>query len=158
MLTPTIVDGNLLDQDVDVIVNAWNQNIFPWWLLIPQGVSRAIKKRAGYRPFNQLWRNGYMKLGSSFVTDSGKEPKFKYIIHVAGINLLWRATEYSIRECIRTSIAELNKTSALSIAYPLIGAGTGSFNQQKSLDVMLDEFAKLQCDKKIVIVRFNANR
>ncbi|MEY3172458.1 MAG: O-acetyl-ADP-ribose deacetylase, partial [Planctomycetota bacterium] len=43
----TIVDGDLLDQDVEVIVNAWNRNIIPWWLLIPQGVSGAIKKRGG---------------------------------------------------------------------------------------------------------------
>ena len=35
----TIVDGNLLDQEVDTIVNAWNRNIIPWWLLLPQGVS-----------------------------------------------------------------------------------------------------------------------
>jgi Zn finger protein HypA/HybF involved in hydrogenase expression len=25
-----VVEGNLLDQDVDVIVNAWNRNIIPW--------------------------------------------------------------------------------------------------------------------------------
>jgi hypothetical protein len=40
-----LVDGDLLDQDVEVIVNAWNRNLIPWWLLIPQGVSRAIKRR-----------------------------------------------------------------------------------------------------------------
>jgi O-acetyl-ADP-ribose deacetylase (regulator of RNase III) len=39
-----IVEGDLLDQDVDVIVNAWNRNIIPWWLLLPQGVSGAIKR------------------------------------------------------------------------------------------------------------------
>src|SRR5262245_57156966 len=38
----TIVDGDLLDQDVEVIVNAWNRNVIPWWLLVPQGVSGAI--------------------------------------------------------------------------------------------------------------------
>lgn len=43
-----MVIGDLLDQDVDVIVNAWNRNLVPWWLLIPQGVSKAIKRRAGY--------------------------------------------------------------------------------------------------------------
>lgn len=37
-----IVTGDLLDQDVEVIVNAWNRNVIPWWLLLPQGVSRAI--------------------------------------------------------------------------------------------------------------------
>jgi hypothetical protein len=45
----TIVEGNLLDQNVDVIVNAWNRNIMPWWLLLPQGVSGGIKKRGGTR-------------------------------------------------------------------------------------------------------------
>jgi O-acetyl-ADP-ribose deacetylase (regulator of RNase III) len=42
-----VCQGDLLDQDVEVIVNAWNRNIFPWWLLLPQGVSGAIKRRAG---------------------------------------------------------------------------------------------------------------
>ena len=36
-----ITDGDLLDQPVEVIVNAWNRNIIPWWLLLPQGVSGA---------------------------------------------------------------------------------------------------------------------
>jgi len=30
----TVVYGDLLDQDVDVIVNAWNRNIIPWWLAL----------------------------------------------------------------------------------------------------------------------------
>ena len=42
-----VVEGDLLNQDVEVIVNAWNRNIIPWWLLLPQGVSGAIKRRAG---------------------------------------------------------------------------------------------------------------
>jgi O-acetyl-ADP-ribose deacetylase (regulator of RNase III) len=49
-----IVDGDLLDQPVEAIVNAWNRNIILWWLLIPQGVSRAIKKRAGVGPFREV--------------------------------------------------------------------------------------------------------
>ena len=39
----SVVDGNLLDQNVDVIVNAWSRNIIPWWLLFAEGVSGAIK-------------------------------------------------------------------------------------------------------------------
>ncbi len=42
----TITTGDLLKQNVDVIVNAWNRNIIPWWLLLPQGVSGAIKREA----------------------------------------------------------------------------------------------------------------
>ncbi|MCW3054067.1 MAG: Appr-p processing enzyme family domain protein, partial [Chthonomonadales bacterium] len=29
-----VVQGDLLSQPVEVIVNAWNRNIIPWWLLL----------------------------------------------------------------------------------------------------------------------------
>jgi O-acetyl-ADP-ribose deacetylase (regulator of RNase III) len=73
-----IVDGDLLDQDVDVIVNAWNRNIIPWWLLLPQGVSGAIKKRGGYAPFRELGKLGPIPLGGAVITGAGKLP-FKSI-------------------------------------------------------------------------------
>ena len=81
-----IVNGNLLGQDVDVIVNAWNRNIIPWWLLLPQGVSGAIKKRGGYGPFRELAKLGPIPLGGAVITGAGKLP-FKSIIHVAGISM-----------------------------------------------------------------------
>ena len=52
-MEPTNVQGDLLEQDVEGIVNAWNRNIIPWWLLLPQGASGAIKKRGGYS--GRLW-------------------------------------------------------------------------------------------------------
>ena len=58
-----IVEGDLLDQDVDVIVNAWNRNIIPWWLLLPSGVSGAIKKRGGREPFRELAKMGPIHSG-----------------------------------------------------------------------------------------------
>jgi O-acetyl-ADP-ribose deacetylase (regulator of RNase III) len=103
----TVVDGDLLDQDVDVIVNAWNRNIIPWWLLLPRGVSGAIKKRGGLQPFRELGWMGGIPLGGAVETSAGTLP-FKSIIHVAGINMLWRSSENSIRDSVRnsTSIAQ----------------------------------------------------
>jgi len=91
----TIVEGNLLDQDVDVIVNAWNRNIIPWWLLLPQGVSGAIKKHGGTGPFKEVRKHGPIPLGGAVLTSAGRL-RFKGIIHVAGINMLWRASERCI--------------------------------------------------------------
>jgi hypothetical protein len=34
-----VVKGDLLDQETEAIVSAWNRNVIPWWLLVPQGVS-----------------------------------------------------------------------------------------------------------------------
>src|SRR3954447_6922880 len=98
-----VVEGDLLDQDVDVIVNAWNRNIIPWWLLLPQGVSGAIKRRGGLAPFREVGRHGPIPLGGAVLTPAGKLP-FKGIIHVAGINMLWRATEKSIRDSVTNAL------------------------------------------------------
>ncbi len=98
------VQGDLLDQDVDVIVNAWNRNIIPWWLLLPQGVSGVIKRRSGSGPFKELAKHGSIPLGGAVLTSAGRLP-FKGIIHVAGINMLWRASEWSIRQCVRKRTA-----------------------------------------------------
>jgi O-acetyl-ADP-ribose deacetylase (regulator of RNase III) len=98
-----VVEGDLLDQQVDAIVNAWNRNILPWWLLLPQGVSGAIKRRGGLQPFRELRRVGAMPLGTAVVTSAGRLP-YRGIIHVAGINLLWRASEQSIRDSVKHAL------------------------------------------------------
>ena len=97
-----VVDGDLLDQPVEVIVNAWNRNIIPWWLLLPQGVSRAIKRRAGVQPFREVARYGPIPLGGAVTTSAGRLP-FRAIIHVAGIDMWWRSSEYSVRQSVATA-------------------------------------------------------
>lgn len=54
------VKGDLPDRQVEAIVNPWNRNLIPWWLLLPQGVSGAIKKRVDYRPFIELRKFGIL--------------------------------------------------------------------------------------------------
>ena len=152
-MTPTLVDGDLLDQDVEAIVNAWNRNIIPWWLLLPQGVSGAIKKRGGTAPFKEVGKYGAMPLGSAVETGPGKLP-FKAIIHVAGINLLWTATETSIRDSVRNAMRIVNERRYESVAFPVIGAGSGRFNVERARELMLDEFNGIDTEARVVIVTF----
>jgi O-acetyl-ADP-ribose deacetylase len=67
-----IVEGDLLEQKTQAIVNTWNRNIIPWWLLIPQGVSGAIKRKAGLQPFFELGKMGAIPLGHAVATSAGK--------------------------------------------------------------------------------------
>lgn len=127
----TVVDGDLLSQQVDVIVNAWNRNIIPWWLLLPQGVSGAIKRHGGVAPFRELARHGALRLGEAVLTGAGRLP-FRGIIHVAGINLCWMASEYSIRTSARNAMQIVNAQGFASVAFPVIGAGSGNFNAQRA--------------------------
>ena len=148
-----IVEGDLLDQKVDAIVNAWNRNIIPWWLLWPHGVSGSIKQRGGYAPFQQLPKRP-IPLGDAVLTDAGRLP-FRAIIHVAGINGWWRASEFSIRASIRNAVHLAQQQGFASIAFPVIGAGAGSFPQEKALAFILDELSQLESDLQIKIVRFH---
>lgn len=151
------VDGDLLDQEVEAIVNAWNRNVIPWWLLIPQGVSGAIKRRAGRAPFREVARFGPMPLGSAVVTGAGRL-KHKAIIHVAGINLLWTASERSIRGSVANAIARAREHGFRSIALPAIGAGSGRFDEEAALALIEDELARHDYDGKVVLVRFRPRR
>ena len=148
-----ICNGDLLDQPVEVIVNSWNRNLFPWWLLLPQGVSGAIKRRGGLAPFRELSALGIIPLGGAVATGPGKLP-FRAIIHVAGINLLWRASEFSIRESVRNALKIAGDSDYRSIAFPLIGAGTGGLARDRVLHLMQDEISKSAYDGDIRIVRF----
>ena len=87
-----MVDGDLLDQPVEVIVNAWNRNIIPEWLLLPQGLSGAIKRLGGKAPLRELAKHGSIPLGGAVLTGAGRLP-FKGIIRVAGSNMIWRGSE-----------------------------------------------------------------
>ncbi len=151
------IEGDLLDQDVEVIVNAWNRNVIPWWLLLPQGVSGAIKRRAGYQPFRELARKGPVPLGGAVQTGAGRLP-FKAIIHVAGINLLWRSSESAIRSCVRSALKIAGESGYRSIAFPLIAAGTGGVAPEKVREIMRDELAKSDFDGEVRLVSFRARR
>ncbi len=156
-MKPDLVEGDLLEQPVDVIVNAWNRNIIPWWLLLPQGVSGAIKRRAGYRPFIEVGRLGPIPLGGAVITSAGKLP-YKAIIHVAGISMFWRASERSIQGSVRSAMRLVEEHNFASVAFPLIGGGTGGASQESALSHMLAAFSGISTQARVVVVRFVARR
>lgn len=154
MATIEIVSGDLLDQNVEVIVNAWNRNIIPWWLLIPQGVSRAIKKRGGYEPFREVAKHGPIPLGGAVLTGAGRLP-FKGIIHVAGISMLWRSSERSIRASVSNALRIANDGGFASVAMPLIGAGTGGGDEATVLEIIEDQVRLSEYTGHVVVVRYS---
>jgi len=153
MMNVRIVEGDLLDQPAEAIVNTWNRNLIPWWLLLPQGVSGAIKRQAGYQPFRELARHGRIPLGGAVATSAGRLP-FKAIIHVAGINLLWRASRTSIAGSVRNAVVVAEQLGVKSLAFPIIGAGSGGFDPHAAVRIMLDTLAGLDSAVEVTVVRF----
>ena len=148
-----LLEGDILEQDVEVIVNAWNRNIIPWWLLFPQGVSGAIKKKAGYQPFKEIGRLGAIPLGEARETSSGKLD-YKSIIHVAGINMFWFATEKSVSNSVKNAMKIVNEKGYRSVAFPVIGAGSGNRGLKWSLDIMQNTLEGIESDAVVKIVKF----
>lgn len=146
-----IVEGDLLDQPADAIVNAWNRNVIPWWLLIPQGVSGAVKRRAGYAPFREL---GYrpLPLGDARHTSAGRLP-LRGIIHVAAIDMLWRASEDSVERSTRSALAMASAHGYRTLAMPLLGSGSGGLSEARSERVMT-EVLERAIEMDVTLVRF----
>ena len=69
--------------------------------------------------------------------------------------MLWRASEYSIRNSVKNAMLIANEKGFRSIAFPLIGAGSGGFNQEKAKAIMLDELTKtdLPIEVKVVVYK-----
>lgn len=153
MPTIELVQGDLLNQPVEAIVNPWNRNFIPWWLLLPQGVSGAIKRRGGTQPFREVAKAGVLRLGQGVVTSAGKLP-FKGIIHVAGINMLWRASERSIRDSITNALSLAVEHGFASLATPLIGSGSGGFSAEKARSIIVEEIQRSSAPITVKVVEF----
>ena len=132
-------------------MNAWNRNIIPWWLLLPQGVSGAIKRRAGYRPFLDVGRHGPIRLGGAVAISAGRLP-CKAIIHVAGIKMLWKSTKESIQGSVWTAMRIVDENDLESVAFPVIGSVTGGLSQA-ALHLMLSAFQTVQAQSQVTVVR-----
>ena len=127
------------ENKVDVIVNAWNRNFIPGFLLVASGVSKTIFKKAGKAPYKEVRKRGVLKIGEAVITSSGLL-NCKAIIHVAGINAFWKATEYSIRESTLNALRLLIKENYNSIAIPLIGSGSGGYEKEKCIEAYRQHF------------------
>jgi O-acetyl-ADP-ribose deacetylase (regulator of RNase III) len=68
----------------------------------------------------------------SFLQDEG-------VVHVAGINMLWRASEWSIRQSMRNAMKLAHEKGFQSIAFPLSGAWSGGFKPGRGRAMMDDD-------------------
>ena len=147
----TVVYGDLLDQPVDAIVNPWNSNVIPWWLLLPQGVSGAIRKRAGSDAFRPLTTAGYLKPGTAVFAPAGKLA-VKGIIHVAALTPFWTTSEAIVTSCVRNATRTAAEHNLTSLAFPLLGAGIGGMNPDVSRALIEQTAAEVDLGISIRIV------
>ena len=121
----SVVEGDLLDQEVDVIVNAWNRNIVPWWLLLPRGCLAQLRGELDTPPSAKSASMGQSRYGGAveFAAKNALQGDHsccwnKSLLAVVG-------TVDSEDAVAVTPVRIATDRGYRSMAFPLVGAGRG---------------------------------
>lgn len=135
----SLVHGDIADARADAIVNAWNRNFIPHWLLLPQGVSKALKRKGGVEIFREVRRHGLLPLGGAVATTAGAL-EAQWVIHVAALHAYWVASKKSVTLGAQNAYQLAQELGVQELAMPLLGAGTGALSAVDSLTILYEQW------------------
>jgi O-acetyl-ADP-ribose deacetylase (regulator of RNase III) len=132
MLAPRIViiDGDLVDQQVDAIVNAANND-----LVLGAGVAGAIRRKGGPTIQQECDAHGPVKVGEAAITGAGNLPAH-HVIHAASMALRGRTTAHSLKSSMLDVFRLAHQHGVRSIAIPAVGTGIAGFPMDECARVM----------------------
>lgn len=116
-----IIDGDLVEQEVDAIVNAANND-----LVLGGGVAGAIRRRGGPEIQRECDAHGPVQVGDAAITGGG-ELLARYVIHAASMSLGGRTTAESLRSSMDRVFQLAKEHEMQSIAIPAVGTGIAGF-------------------------------
>jgi len=143
----TIIQGSILDADVQVIVNAANS-----LGLMGGGVAGAIKRAAGAEIEREAVKNAPIRVGKAVLTSGGKT-KFKAIIHAPTMaEPGQRIPVQNVALATKAALTLADEKGIESIAIPGMGTGVGGVAPGDAARVMLDIVQAFQPRKLKTVV------
>jgi O-acetyl-ADP-ribose deacetylase (regulator of RNase III) len=127
-----IIAGDLVEQDVDAIVNAANND-----LLLGGGVAGAIRARGGPAIQRECDAHGPIEVGQAAITGGGELPA-RHVIHAASMQLGGRTTIQSLRSSVDHAFRLAREHGVRTIAVPAVGTGIAGFPMDECARVMRD--------------------
>ncbi len=127
-----IIAGDLVEQQVDAIVNAANND-----LLLGGGVAGAIRRRGGPAIQRECDAHGPVKVGGAAITGGG-ELHARHVIHAASMELGGRTTADSLRSSMDHVFRLAREHGVRTIAVPAVGTGIAGFPMDECARVMSD--------------------
>jgi O-acetyl-ADP-ribose deacetylase (regulator of RNase III) len=127
-----IIAGDLVEQDVDAIVNAANND-----LLLGGGVAGAIRSRGGPAIQRECDAHGPVKVGDAAITGGG-ELSARYVIHAASMHLGGRTTAETLRSSMDHVFRLAREHGVRTIAVPAVGTGIAGLPMDECAHVMSD--------------------
>ena len=125
-----IIAGDLVEQDVDAIVNAANNE-----LVLGGGVAGAIKSRGGPSIQHECDANGPVRIGEASLTGGGELPA-RYVIHAASMGLGGRTSTESLLSSMNDAFRLAHEHGVKTIAIPAVGTGIAGFPMDQCAVVM----------------------
>jgi O-acetyl-ADP-ribose deacetylase (regulator of RNase III) len=127
-----IIAGDLVEQEVDAIVNAANND-----LLLGGGGAGAIRSRGGPTIQRECDAHGPVNVGEAAMTGAG-DLRARHVIHAASMQLGGRTTEESLRSSMDNVFRLAREHDVRSIAVPAVGTGIAGFPMDDCARVMAD--------------------
>jgi len=156
-----IVQGNLLDQKTEAVVNAANEH-----LMNGGGVALAISIAAG-AVFDRecvewIRKRGPIKDGSTAITTAGKIKGAKKVIHVVGPKhshgeKLSEAKVKKLERAMRSALSSADGCHLKSISVPAISTGIYNFPKEPAAKVLIETtvlYGIQNADSQLKEVRF----
>lgn len=125
-----IIAGDLVEQQVDAIVNAANNE-----LILGGGVAGAIRRRGGSAIQRECDAHGPIRVGEAAITGGGHLPA-RHVIHAASMQLGGRATNDSLRSSMDHAFRLAKEHGLRTIAVPAVGTGIAGFPMDECARIM----------------------
>src|SRR6266849_6045546 len=145
-----IEQGDITEKDVDVIVNAANND-----LMLGAGVAGAILRKGGQGMQRECDEIGSIPVGYAAITSGGKL-KARHVIHAASMSLGgMRTTAKTLRTSTAHSLRLAAERNLKSIAFPAVGTGVSGFPMDECAQMMLTEALQhLKSETSIETIHF----
>src|SRR2546427_9161270 len=125
-----IISGDLVEQKVDAIVNAANND-----LQLGGGVAGAIRRAAGPAVQDECDLHGPVLVGEAAITSGGKL-RAHYVIHAASMALGGRTTRSALKSSMDHAFRLAFQNHIASVAVPAVGTGIAGFPLDECARVM----------------------
>jgi O-acetyl-ADP-ribose deacetylase (regulator of RNase III) len=127
-----IITGDLVEQEVDAIVNAANND-----LALGAGVAGAIRRAGGPSIQDECDAHGPVNVGEAAITGAGALHA-RHVIHAASMSLGGRTTRDSLKSSMDHVFRLAHAHDVKTMAVPAVGTGIAGFPIDECARVMAE--------------------
>jgi len=128
-----VVNGNIVELEVDAIANAANDHL---WM--GAGVAGAIKGAGGAEIEREAVAKGPIEIGDAVATGAGSLPA-RHVIHGAVMGQDLSTDADKVAKTTKRVLEVADELGARSVALPAFGTGVGGFPLEECATIMVAE-------------------